>query len=335
MEVKCRYEVLRNIPRDWAPWCRWLSWHQRYLWEQRTFWWSLRRRLGRRDLDVLHVTDPLLSELARRWGPSNGVSVVYKDGLQLGPEWCSRFDWVQVLAPYYRDVAERRGMDVSRWSVIPHLVNTDVFAPAPDRADARRRCPGGPLPEKGPLVIAAGDLSPSSNKRLNVVVEELARVRGPLAPSLLLAGQAGESELRAFESWARGLLGARLHLRPNVSPLDMPSIYRCGEVFVHAAKREPFGIVFLEAMASGLPILAHHFDVTAWIIGDAGVALDTEKPGTISGELSGWLADGDRLRGLSERARARAVQVFDRRRIVPMYLELESRMRAASGGGGP
>lgn len=333
MEVKCPYEVVANLPREWSAWRRWLSWHQRYLWEQRTFWWSLRRRLGRGDLDVLHVTDPLLSELARRWGPSHGVAVVYKDGLQLGPEWCSRFDWVQVLAPYYRELAEQRGLDVSRWNVIPHLVNTDTFAPSPDRGLARRQCPGGPLPEQGPLVIAVGDLAPSSNKRLNVVVEELARMREPHAPSLLLAGQAGASDLQAFESWARGLLGSRLHLRPNISPLEMPAIYRCGDVFVHAATREPFGIVFLEAMASGLPILAHRFEVTSWIVGDAGTVVDTEKPGEVAARLAGWLAEAAQLRALSEQARARAVDAFDRRRIVPMYRELESRMRASAAGG--
>ena len=48
----------------------------------------------------------------------------------------------------------------------------------------------------------------------------------------------------------------------------MADLYRCADVFLHLAKEESFGIAYLEALASGLPIVAQDSPVTRWVLED-------------------------------------------------------------------
>jgi glycosyltransferase involved in cell wall biosynthesis len=58
----------------------------------------------------------------------------------------------------------------------------------------------------------------------------------------------------------------------------MPSLYRSANVFLHLSQEESFGNVFLEAMASGLPIVAHDSARIRWIVGDDQALVDTNDP---------------------------------------------------------
>jgi glycosyltransferase involved in cell wall biosynthesis len=326
------YERLACVERETRLLRGWVSWHHRYLIEQRTFSWSLRSRLRRGDVDVLHLADPLLAELMRRQATRLGIAVSYKDGQLLGPEWCSRFEWIQVLAPFYRDDAARRGFDVSKWFVIPHLVDTETFQPGGPKAAIRRALFGESIPGDAFVVLAVGDFAPGSNKRLEWIMGEVAAVRANLSLHCIIAGQTDSASLRAFEARAREALGDRVHLRPNVPSEHMASLYQAADVLAHGALKEPFGIIFLEAMACGLPILAHQFEVTRWIIGDAGETLDMERDGELAARLALWQGSPVTVRDLSSRARQRATTVFDRRAIAPRYVEMQSAMRASLRG---
>jgi glycosyltransferase involved in cell wall biosynthesis len=57
----------------------------------------------------------------------------------------------------------------------------------------------------------------------------------------------------------------------------MPLIYQSAGVFLHLSKEESFGNVFLEAMACGLPIIAHDSHRLRWIIGEDEFLVDTNK----------------------------------------------------------
>ncbi len=109
----------------------------------------------------------------------------------------------------------------------------------------------------------------------------------------------------------------------------MVEIYQLADVFAHAATREPFGIVFLEAMASGFPIIGHHYEVTRWIIGDAGRSVDMSVEGQLADALTSWQQNGAVKQQMSLQARQRALNVFAREKIVPLYHQMYERVMTA------
>lgn len=326
-EAACPYVSLPNLHREFPLLRRCLPWSRRYLIEQLSFLFPLRRHLRIHGFQAVHLCDPDLAlQLHRRQGPRR-IPLVFKDGMCLGPHWCRRMPFVHVLAPYYRDVLAREaGVDTDRWFVLPHMVDPAEFVPSPNRAQARAAWSELRLPNDAFVVLGVGDFSSGGNKRLDWLVRETARLPAELNAHLVLAGQAAAADFAAFQTSAQTTLGDRIRLLRNLPRTDVARLYQVADVYAHAATREPFGIVFLEAMASGLPILGHTWEVTRWIIGDAGVALDMTAPGALSAQLDALARDPARRVALGDVARRRVVTRFSPDALVPQYFELYQRM---------
>ncbi|HEY9670368.1 MAG TPA: glycosyltransferase family 4 protein [Waterburya sp.] len=103
------------------------------------------------------------------------------------------------------------------------------------------------LPEQVPLALFAGDIR-INRKNLDTVLHALVDV-----PGLHLA-VAGITEGSPYPQLAAQLgLSSRVHFlgyQPNISEL-----MRAADLFVFPSRYEPFGLVVLEAMASGLPVI--------------------------------------------------------------------------------
>lgn len=94
--------------------------------------------------------------------------------------------------------------------------------------------------------------------------------------SLLIVGEGKEQE--RLEALGKSKLGNRFKiLRANYE--DLPKIYRSADLFVLPSwDREAFGIVYLEAMASGLGIVAPDDASRMEVVGDAGLFTDVDSP---------------------------------------------------------
>src|SRR5437667_5774 len=68
---------------------------------------------------------------------------------------------------------------------------------------------------------------------------------------------AGDGEQRAqVDALGRQLLGNRFH-RLTLARENMPDLYRAADALLHMSQDEPFGNIYVEALATGLPIVAH------------------------------------------------------------------------------
>lgn len=103
---------------------------------------------------------------------------------------------------------------------------------------------------------------------------------------------AGDGPLRAeTEALASRLLSGRF-TRLTLAAAEMPALYRSADAFLHMSLLESFGNVFVEAMASGLPIVGHDTPRLRWVLGDAPHLCDTESPASIATALTAALAKG-------------------------------------------
>jgi glycosyltransferase involved in cell wall biosynthesis len=143
----------------------------------------------------------------------------------------------------------------------------------PNGIDLGRFCRGAPerrrygLPEGVPIILMVSAFIDS--KRVLEGVRAVAAL-----PDAFLA-IAGDGPLRReANQLADDLLPGR-YRQLVLSAEDMPGLYRSADAFLHLSLLESFGNVFLEAWASGLPIVGHDSDRLRWILGDDQFLCDT------------------------------------------------------------
>lgn len=114
-----------------------------------------------------------------------------------------------------------------------------------------------------PVILTVGALSSYKN-----ILTILAAVRQTTA-SLLLVGDGEQSEKIALEL---STLANSFVWKKHVDPSSMPELYCAADVFCFIPdSQEAFGMVYLEAMAASLPIVASDDAIRRQIIGKKGI----------------------------------------------------------------
>ena len=131
-------------------------------------------------------------------------------------------------------------------------IDLDRFRPLPEGSDVderrRLRARFG-LPDR-PTMLFVGRLD--EEKRIDELVRAVARTSDV---QLVLAGQGSHRERSAELARSEGVAD-RVRFLGFVAHEDLPDVYRCADVFTIAGIAELQSIATLEAMASGLPVVA-------------------------------------------------------------------------------
>lgn len=216
----------------------------------------------------------------------------------------------RVIATCSDEVFElvRMGLPRSRASVVPCGVDLTEFTPdgetAPRTARQRIVSVGRLVPRKGfDLAIAA---LPSLQDT------ELVIAGGQDSGSL-----AGAPEVRRLREIAdRAGVADRVRLPGLVSRADMPALLRSADAVVCTPWYEPFGIVPLEAMACGVPVVATAVGgLTDTVVdGVTGLLVPPRSPKDLAGALRRLLGDASAREsfGIAGTDRVRARYSWDR-----------------------
>ena len=223
---------------------------------------------------------------------------------------CSTVD--RVIATSSDEVRELQmmGLPSSRASVIPCGVDTDAFRPLsvpPSRSGRPRLLVLGRVVER---------------KGVGNVIEALAAlpgvelvVAGGPAPDLLDA----DPEVLRLRDLAR-LLGVdeRVRFLGSVSRADVPALTCSADVVVAVPWYEPFGIVPVEAMACGRPVVGSAVGglLDTVVPGVTGELVPPRRPDLLAPVLRDLLADPARRQAYGRAGRARAVQTYQWRQVV-------------------
>lgn len=153
------------------------------------------------------------------------------------------------------------------------------------------------LPEQVPFALFVGDIR-TPRKNLETVLRALVQV--PTLHLAVVGGTEGSPYLK---------LAAKLHLSQRVHFLgqrqDVPDIMRSADMFVFPSRYETFGLVVLEAMASGLPVITASTTGAAQLItADCGVVLaDPEDTAALIDSLKLLVVDRTRRQQMGVSAR--------------------------------
>ena len=210
--------------------------------------------LWRKNFDIVIPTNGGWQSLICRlicWFKRSRLVIVGRSG-KGWDDWFNilcRPDAFIVLSPALIPWAKKRALGI-KITQIPNGVDLKKFSPG-----IRRK----KLNLQHPIVLTVGALT--SWKRLHLVVEAVADLRNT---SLILVGSGEQRE--ELREMGKKLLGARF-LLISAKHDEMPSIYKAADVFtLPVRKEESFGNVFLEAMATNLPVVAPDDPIRRYIV---------------------------------------------------------------------
>lgn len=104
----------------------------------------------------------------------------------------------------------------------------------------------------------------------------------------------------------------------NVSNEDLLKYYAGTDIFVFPSVGEGFGLVFLEAMASGLPIIAANAGASPEVIGDAGLLFDPKSSEDLANKIVELIDNKELYEELKEKELERVKQ-FSWKRVAEQY----------------
>ena len=257
-----------------------------YFAEQLSFFAAFVPHLIAGNPDLVYFSDVNLGNACWHWRRLSGqhFRLLYANGGATVRPY-TRSDAVQHMATVYRDEALARGEAADRNWVCPHGLPIDRMLATPDTAALRKALD---LPLDRQILLTVGVVD-HSTKRLDYVIRELAALPSP-RPLLVILG-AWSSETTAMLALAAELLGANGFIWRTVSQVETGQWYAASDAFVLASLREGFGLAYVEALAQGLPVLAHDFPVSRELLGTFGHYGDFARPGVLSPMIAAALAE--------------------------------------------
>jgi glycosyltransferase involved in cell wall biosynthesis len=294
------------------------------------------RRYKIRALLVPYRSDLKAASLYKRFYDSD-MALIYQQHMQLGRSKRNlihtlRYQmidaWIAPLQYLKEETLRLTRVPEEKIEVIPFGIDTAPFTEsASSRADARSLLG---LPPDGFIVGVLGRLDPKKGQML--VLQALEKMRAEGKPfELLLMGDAtldagGETyalRLREFVS-AKGL-DALVHFRSSRS--EVMSFFRAIDVFAMPSFGETFGMVTIEAMAAGVPVLGADSDGTRELLGSGcfGWLFQNENVASFCAELQALRSGSDTGEKVNA-AQAHVLTTFNKdrmtARIEALLLEL-------------
>lgn len=219
-------------------------------------------------------------------------------------------------------------------AVVPLGVDLQTFHPEPTVRDSLRAELG--LPRETVLALAIGHSGPE--KGIDQVVDAFAKAADRMGDRpwhLVLLGGGSPARLEVLHRSAREQLGDRVTI--GGFRKDIPRWLQGADLLVHAPRLEAFGLVVVQAMATGLPVLGTAVGGLPEVIVD-GVTGRLTPAGDIpalADALVQLISDHDSRQRLGAAALQRAREQFGAplcaERHLTVYQELLSRRASRAG----
>lgn len=214
---------------------------------------------------------------ARLWIAVHGIEAwALKQGLR---RWSLRqADLLLPVSTFTAEQLQRQIPDPPAMQVLPNTYDASRFHPGPR--------PQGLLERYGlrtdqPLVFSLTRLSRGDRaKHLDRLITAMAELRRSIPDAVLLIGGEGDDRPRLQALVQELGLEQAVLLPGRISDAELPDHYRLASAFALPSEKEGFGIVFLEALGCGCPVLAGNRDGSRDPLanGRFGLLVDPDQP---------------------------------------------------------
>jgi phosphatidylinositol alpha-mannosyltransferase len=287
---------------------------------------KVRRLLDENDFDIVHVHEPFMPNLpitflrystainVGTWHAARESNVFYVYGRRLIKRWAAKLDGK--IAVSQAAVAHIEKYFPGYYNIIPNGVDVEHFAadyePLPEFSDGKRN------------VLFVG--RPEKRKGLRYLIRAFVGVQRELPDTRLIVVGAGN--FTRYENTVRNARLQNVRFRSDVPFAELPRYHHSSHVFCAPNTGfESQGIVLLEAMAAGLPIVASNIDGFAGVVthGVEGLLVRPEDPQALAAGLIELLRDPDRRAAMAAHGRERA-QFYSWDRVSQQVLSYYERL---------
>lgn len=230
-----------------------------------------------------------------------------------------RIDAAVALSEEIRSELTDAGLDRSKIRVIPNGIDPSSFFPLSASGKRDRKKQMG-LDKYDQILVFTGRLT--RQKGLDILFESLRRLNN-YNYLLIIAGQ---GELEAELKKLAAELGIADKIRFSGPVSDVLSLYQAGDIFVLPSRQEGLSNSLLEAMSSGMKVVATGISGSSRVIedGKSGLLVPPEDPGKLAGALKEAFRIDD---SMGRKGRERIISGYSVNQIADRYRALYSELR--------
>ncbi len=231
------------------------------------------------------------------------------------------------------DLIWHMGVPTEKVCTIPPGVDLDLFRPLP-REESRVRAG---LDLGRPVVLFVGRIDPIKGIDTLIEAAEIILSRGTLSPQPLFAIVGGDLEddvpvghlAKVAEAISARGIADHFRLLGSQPQDELPWYYSAADVVAVPSRYESFGLVAVEALACGVPVVASRAGGLRFTIdeGIAGLLVKPQFPDALAGGLEAILGD-DALRAAMASAARPSVERYDWTSIAQQMMHVYRRLAA-------
>lgn len=167
-----------------------------------------------------------------------------------------------------------------------------------------------PLPaDKGGFVLSVGSLTPL--KGYDFLIAAISQIPAGQRPPLVIVSNFENRPERAYVEMLAKQAGVELRLLNQVDDEHLVQLYNQTAVVAYAAVREPFGLVPLEAMACGTPVVAvREGGVQETVVHEETGLLVEREPAPFAAAIARLLADSHLAESYGRRGREQVLRLW-------------------------
>jgi glycosyltransferase involved in cell wall biosynthesis len=215
-------------------------------------------------------------------------------------------------------------------AIIPYLMDLEPYRHLPSKEVAQKKFPM--LADGEPMILFLSRIH--YKKGCEHLIRAAAELAAQGVPGkFVLAGTGDEAYVNSLKTLASELgVSNKVHFVGQVTGDDKLSLYRNADAFVLPTSQENFGLVLIEAMSCGVPIVTTKgVDIWRDVEASGAATIVDQDASKIAATVKNLLSDRAALSQMGERARPWVFETYAEDRLIGQYENLY-RTVAKSGG---
>lgn len=291
------------------------------------------------DLVILHTGREMLVSVIAKLLSRPRIKLIYQQHMHLSGSkrdmfhsWEYRhFDaWIAPLLMYAARVALQTSISSAKIFPIPFGIDTTLFSHLENKREVLRNQLS--IPPDAKLVGVVGRLDPKKGQDILLRAAAILHESG-IEIHILFAGDTTHAEGEAYSNLLHSLavlmqIENRVHFLPHTE--DVAAVYAALDIFALTSHSETYGMVTIEAMASGLPVIGTDDGGTSELIDHEvnGLLVNPIDPEDLALALKRLLSDPNMARRLGINARKDVLAYYSKEvqcsRLESLFSQLRS-----------